>query len=232
MLVREGDTHYLIAAERVEAYSKQLGNAEQAGTITGRDLEGLAYEPLFDYFTDTPNAFRILTADFVTTEDGTGIVHMAPGFGEDDQKLSDAHGIPTIAPVDYQGRFDERVPDYTGMHVFDANREITRRLRDEGKLVRHDTIEHNYPFCWRCDSPLIYRAFPSWYVKVTAIKERMLAHNREIAWIPEHVRDGQFGRWIADARDWSISRNRLRKSCVFLAWRLEIYSLRNCSLER
>ncbi len=207
-LFREGDAHYIIAAERVEAYKKQLANAERAGTLTGRDLEGLSYEPLFDYFKDTPNAFRILPGDFVTTEDGTGIVHMAPGFGEDDQKLSDAYGIPTIAPVDYQGRFDERVPDYAGMHVFDANRDITHRLREEGKLVRHDTIEHNYPFCWRCDSPLIYRAFPSWYVKVTAIKERMQAHNREISWIPEHVQDGQFGRWIAEARDWSISRNR------------------------
>lgn len=207
-LFREGDAHYIIAAERVEAYKKQLANAERAGTLTGRDLEGLSYEPLFDYFTDTPNAFRILLGDFVTTEDGTGIVHMAPGFGEDDQKLSDACGIPTITPVDYQGRFDERVPDYAGRHVFDTNHDITRRLREEGKLVRHDTIEHNYPFCWRCDSPLIYRAFPSWYVNVTAIKERMQAHNREISWIPEHVQDGQFGRWIAEARDWSISRNR------------------------
>jgi len=207
-LFREGDRHYLIAAERVEAYKKQLAGAENVRTLRGEDLVGLAYEPLFDYFADTPNAFRIMAADFVTTEDGTGIVHMAPGFGEDDQILSDANGIPTITPVDFQGLFDARVPDYEGRHVFDTNKDITARLKSEGRLVRHDSIEHNYPFCWRCDTPLIYRAFPSWYVKVTDIKDRMLELNRRINWIPEHIRDGQFGRWIADARDWSISRNR------------------------
>ncbi|MFC1574408.1 isoleucine--tRNA ligase, partial [Candidatus Latescibacterota bacterium] len=208
VLYREGATHYLIAEERAETYEKQLKDAEWVRTVKGSELVGLTYEPLFDYFKDTPNAFKIMEGDFVTTEDGTGIVHMAPGFGEDDQKLCDTNGIPTITPVDYQGVFDERVPDYQGKNVFDANSDITRRLRDEGTLIRHDTIEHNYPFCWRCDTPLIYRAFPSWYVKVTAIKDRMLEHNQEINWIPEHIRDGQFGRWIADARDWSISRNR------------------------
>ncbi len=207
-LFRENGAHYVIAAARAEAYAKQLENAERIGTLKGSELAGLSYEPLFDYFSDTPNAFRILVGGFVTVEDGTGIVHMAPGFGEDDQKLCDANGIPTIAPVDAQGRFDNRVPDYAGRHVFDTNRDIIRRLREEGKLVRHDTIEHNYPFCWRCDTPLIYRAFPSWYVAVTAVKERMLEHNAEITWIPEHIRDGQFGRWIAESRDWSISRNR------------------------
>ncbi|MHB9027845.1 MAG: isoleucine--tRNA ligase [Candidatus Latescibacterota bacterium] len=207
-LLREGEKHYILAAARVETYQKQIEGAERIGTLKGTDLVGLTYEPLFDFFKDTPNAFRILAGDFVTVEDGSGIVHMAPGFGEDDQKLSEANGIPTIAPVDAQGKFDERVPDYAGQHVFDTNRDIIRRLRDEGKLVRHDTIEHNYPFCWRCDTPLIYRAFPSWYVYVTSIKERMLVHNQEINWIPEHIREGQFGRWISEARDWSISRNR------------------------
>lgn len=207
-LFQENGAHYIIADARVETFKKQLEKAERVGTYKGADLAGLFYEPLFGYFKHTPNAFRIMTGDFVTVEDGTGIVHMAPGFGEDDQKLCDAHGIPTITPVDAQGCFDEQVPDYRGRNVFDTNRDIIRRLRDEGKLVRHDTIEHNYPFCWRCDTPLIYRAFPSWYVNVTAIKERMLEHNREINWIPEHIRDGQFGRWIAEARDWSISRNR------------------------
>ena len=207
-LYREGDRHFVIATARAEAYKKQLEAAEPVRTLTGAELAGLTYEPLFDYFAGTENAFQIMTGGFVTTEDGSGIVHMAPGFGEDDQKLCDEHGIPTIAPVDHQGKFDERVPDYQGMLVFDANKEIIRRLRDEGKLVRHDTIEHNYPHCWRCDTPLIYRAFPSWYVRVTAIKDRMLELNQQINWIPEHIKDGQFGRWIADSRDWSISRNR------------------------
>lgn len=207
-LFREDGNHYILADDLVEAYKKQFRNAEKMQVVKGSELVGLSYEPLFDYFADTPNAFRIMAGDFVTIEDGTGIVHIAPGFGEDDQKLCDAHGIPTITPVDYQGNFDDRVPDYTGQHVFDTNKDIIRRLKDSGKLVRHDTIEHNYPFCWRCDTPLIYRAFPSWYVKVSEIKDRMLELNQQINWIPEHIRDGQFGRWIAEARDWSISRNR------------------------
>lgn len=207
-IFRKGDRHFVLADARVETYKKQLEDAERVGTIRGRDIAGLTYEPIFNYFADTPNAFRVMTGDFVSTEDGSGIVHMAPGFGEDDQKLCEANGIPTIAPVDAQGRFDGRVPDYAGTQVFEANKDIIRRLRDEGKLVRHDTIEHNYPFCWRCDTPLIYRAFPSWYVAVTEIKHRMLELNQSINWIPEHIRDGQFGRWIAESRDWSISRNR------------------------
>lgn len=207
-LFREGDAHYIIARDRVEAFQHQLRNAEHVRTLKGSDLVGLTFVPLFDYFADTPNAFVVLAGDFVSTEEGTGIVHIAPGFGEDDQKLCDAHGIQTIAPIDYQGRFDDRVSDYRGMLVFDTNKDIVRRLKDEGRLVRHDTIEHNYPFCWRCDTPLIYRAFPSWYVRVSDIKSRMLEVNQEINWIPGHVRDGQFGRWVEEARDWSISRNR------------------------
>jgi len=207
-LFREGDKHYIIAEDRVDAYKNQLQNAQKVRTLKGKNLVGLEYIPLFDYFLKTPNAFVLLNGDFVSTEDGTGIVHMAPGFGEDDQKICDANNIPTITPVDYQGKFDERVPDYQGKLVFDTNKDIIKRLKDEGKLVRHDTIEHNYPFCWRCDTPLIYRAFPSWYVKVTEFKDRMLELNQEISWIPKHIRDGQFGRWVEEARDWSISRNR------------------------
>ena len=207
-LFREGDAHYLLASDRVEAYRKQLSDAEQVTTLKGSELVGLSYEPLFTYFSETENAFVILAGDFVSTEEGTGIVHIAPGFGEDDQKLCDVHGIPTITPVDYKGSFNEHVPDYEGRHVFDTNRDIIRHLKDRGILIRHETIEHNYPFCWRCDTPLIYRSFPSWYVKVTDIKERMLELNQEINWIPEHIREGQFGRWVEDARDWSISRNR------------------------
>ncbi|MFC1693274.1 isoleucine--tRNA ligase [Candidatus Latescibacterota bacterium] len=207
-VLREGENNYIIAEEQIAAYERQLSISEKVKTIKGSDLVGLSYEPLFDYFKDTPNAFTIMAGDFVTTEDGTGIVHVAPGFGEDDQQLCDAHGIQTIAPVDYQGKFDGRVSDYAGQHVFDTNKDITNRLKEAGRLIKHDTIEHNYPFCWRCDTPLIYRAFPSWYVKVTDFKDRMLELNQQINWIPEHIRDGRFGRWIAEARDWSISRNR------------------------
>ncbi|MFC1541798.1 isoleucine--tRNA ligase [Candidatus Latescibacterota bacterium] len=207
-LFREGDRHYVLAEDRVDEFKNHLKDAERVKTFSGSELVGLEYTPLFNFFEGTENAFKVMDGDFVSTEDGTGIVHMAPGFGEDDQKLCDQHSIPTIAPVDYQGKFDERVPDYQGRQVFETNKDIIRRLKDEGKLVRHQTIEHNYPHCWRCDTPLIYRVFPSWYVKVTAIKDRMLELNQEINWIPEHIKDGQFGRWVEEARDWSISRNR------------------------
>ena len=207
-LYKDGDTHVVLAEARADSYKKQLENAELVKTFKGSELMGLGYEPMFDYFKDTEKAFHVMAGDFVTTEDGSGIVHMAPGFGEDDQKLCDAAGIETIVPVDHKGEFDSRVPDYVGRHVFDTNKDIIKRLRDEGKLVRHDTIEHNYPHCWRCDTPLIYRAFPSWYVRVTEFKHRMLEANKQINWTPEHIKDGQFGRWVADARDWSISRNR------------------------
>ncbi|GAI51687.1 unnamed protein product, partial [marine sediment metagenome] len=127
-LYREGESHYIIAEERTDAYKKQLQNAEKVKTLKGKELVGLGYIPLFDYFSSTPDAFVILSGDFVSTEDGTGIVHIAPGFGEDDQKICDANNIPTITPVDYQGKFDERVPDYHGKLVFDTNKEIIKRL--------------------------------------------------------------------------------------------------------
>src|SRR5437899_2438936 len=133
---------------------------------------------------------------------------MAPGFGEDDQRVCEAAGIPVVVPVDEKGRFTDDVPDYTGVQVFSANGDIVRDLKDRGVVVRHDSYVHSYPHCWRTDTPLIYKAVSSWFVKVTALKDRMLALNEQITWVPEHVRDGSFGKWLEGARDWSISRNR------------------------
>ncbi len=144
----------------------------------------------------------------MTTTEGTGIVHMAPGFGEDDQKVCEAAGIPVVCPVDDRGRFTDEVPDYRGMQVFDANQPIIRDLRARGILVRHDSYVHSYPHCWRTDTPLIYKAVSSWFVQVTAIRDRMVELNQQITWVPSHVRDGSFGKWLQNARDWSISRNR------------------------
>ncbi len=212
--MRESDGQiYLVAESRLGAYEREFADAEQVGTVMGSDLVGRRYTPLFPYFADTDrfgteHAFQILAADFVSTEDGTGIVHLAPGFGEDDQLVCQEAGIPTLCPMDPGGRYTGEIADHVGVHVFDANPLIIRQLKDEGKVVRHDSYDHSYPHCWRCDEPLVYRAIGSWFVKVTAIRDRMVELNQEINWIPDHIRDGQFGKWLEGARDWSISRNR------------------------
>lgn len=207
-LVEVSGTRYILASAALARYEKELANPVVIGTFKGSELAGKRYRPLFPYFEKTAGAFRILTGDFVSTEDGTGIVHMAPGFGEDDQVVCTANGIPTVCPVDESGKFTTEVPDYAGQQVFDANKAIIKDLKARGVVLRHETYLHNYPHCWRTDTPIIYRALSSWYVKVTAFKDRMVELNQQIRWIPEHIRDGQFGRWLENARDWSISRNR------------------------
>ncbi|MBW3667770.1 MAG: isoleucine--tRNA ligase [Actinobacteria bacterium] len=177
-------------------------------TVRGSELVGRRYTPLFPFFADVPNAFRVLAGDFVSTDDGTGVVHIAPGFGEDDQRVSEAAGIPVVVPVDEHARFTAEVPDYEGVQVFEANALVIRDLKERGHVVKHEVYRHSYPHCWRTDTPLIYRAISSWFVKVTDIKERALELNQKINWVPEHIRDGAFGKWLENARDWSISRNR------------------------
>lgn len=207
ILARE-QRHYVLGAATVAKYGKELEGFAEVGRLRGADLVGRTYAPLFPYFRGHPQSFRVLAGDFVGVEDGTGVVHMAPGFGEDDQRVCEAAGIELVCPVDDKGCFTAEVSDYVGVHVFDANKAIIRRLRDEGVLVQHATITHNYPHCWRTDTPIIYKAVGSWYVRVTEFRDRMVALNQKIRWIPEHVRDGQFGKWLENARDWSISRNR------------------------
>lgn len=199
---------YLIGEDTLPKYEKELGDAARVGTVRGADLVGRSYRPMFPFFSGTANAFRVLAADFVTTGEGTGTVHVAPGFGEDDQRVSDDNGIPTVVPVDAAGRFTAEAPDYLGQQVFDANPAIIRDLKARGVVVRDETYVHSYPHCWRTRTPLIYKAVGSWFVRVSAFKERMGQLNREINWVPEHVRDGRMGNGIADAPDWAISRNR------------------------
>ncbi|MGE2713829.1 isoleucine--tRNA ligase [Mycolicibacterium litorale] len=211
---------YVLAEARLAAYARELGDEpEVLARFTGAELLGIRYLPPFPYFTEgdnAHNAFQVLRGDFVTTEDGTGIVHMAPAYGEDDKATTDTVGIVPVTPVDSKGRFDATVPDYRGQHVFDANPQIIRDLKNGtgsaaangAVLLRHETYEHSYPHCWRCRNPLIYRAVSSWFIKVTEFRDRMVELNQEITWYPEHVKDGQFGKWLQGARDWSISRNR------------------------
>lgn len=207
-LLQEGTQYFIVAESALARYEAQLKGAQKIGDIKGSELVGRTYEPMFPYFKDHPKAFRILSGEFVTTEDGTGVVHMAPGFGEDDQKVCEQNGISIVCPVDSRGCFTSEVPEYQGLQVFDANKEIISALKKRGVLVRHDTYTHNYPHCWRTDTPIIYKALSSYFVRVTDIRDRMVELNKTINWIPEHIRDGQFGKWIANARDWSISRNR------------------------
>ncbi|MCB0310424.1 MAG: isoleucine--tRNA ligase, partial [Bdellovibrionales bacterium] len=164
--------------------------------------------PLFPYFKDAPNAFKVLVGEFVNTDEGTGVVHIAPGFGEDDQKLCAEHGIEIVCPVDAAGRFTSEVSDFEGQNVLESNKNVIKNLKERGVLVKHETYVHNYPHCWRTDTPLIYRAISSWYVEVTKFRDRLGELNKQINWIPDHIRDGQFGKWLENARDWSISRNR------------------------
>ena len=207
MRTADGSTVILADARR-GAYEKELEGAELVETVNGSSLLGRRYRPLFPFFADTENAFRILGADFVTTEDGTGVVHLAPGFGEDDQVVCNDEGIATVCPMDGRGRYTSEVSPWTGRHVFEANPDVIRTLKEQGVVVRHDTYNHPYPHCWRCDQPLVYRAVSSWFVKVTQFRDRMVELNAQIAWVPDHLRDGTFGKWLANARDWSISRNR------------------------
>ncbi|TCO47198.1 isoleucyl-tRNA synthetase [Kribbella antiqua] len=199
----------ILAEARLAAY----GFTDVVRRLKGAELIGRRYTPLFDFFADaevwgTGEAFKVIAAEHVTTDEGTGVVHLAPAYGEEDQLACEAVGIPTLLTVDDGARFTSVVPPYQGMHVFEANRPIIRDLRAAGALVREDSYVHSYPHCWRCRNPLIYKAVSSWFVEVTRFRDRMVELNEQITWVPEHVKHGQFGKWLSNARDWSISRNR------------------------
>lgn len=217
VVVEHEGERYVLAEARLHSYMRELGkDAEErvVARLKGSDLVGRRYEPLFDFLTDTERfgteqAWRVLDGgDEVTTTDGTGVVHMAPAYGEVDQKICEGNGIPTVLTIDERARFTSVVPPYEGTQVFEANRRITSDLREAGHVVRSETYDHSYPHCWRCRNPLVYKAVSSWFVEVTAFRDRMVELNEQITWVPEHVKHGQFGKWLSNARDWSISRNR------------------------
>ncbi len=218
-----GDDKFILAEARLPTYARELGESpDVVWRGKGTDLLGLTYTPPFTYYVGHENAFRVVAADeAVTTTDGTGLVHSAGAFGEVDKEVTDREGIAAVMPVGKDGRFTEPVVEYAGMLVFDANLHIIDDLKAHGGsvspgtvLLRRETYDHSYPHCWRCREPLIYKGVSSWFVEVTAFKQRMLELNQEIRWVPDHVRDGQFGKWLANARDWSITRNRFWGSPV------------------
>ncbi|HUX19591.1 MAG TPA: isoleucine--tRNA ligase, partial [Spirochaetia bacterium] len=208
--VKDGEDRYILAKERLSAYYTDESQYSIVREFKGRDLVGTEYEPLFPYFSgeEKNGAFRIFSGDYVTTEDGTGVVHTAPGFGEDDYNTLKGSGIATVCPVDGECKFTDEVPDYQGIFVKDADKAIIAHLKETGALIKRESYLHSYPHCWRCHSPLIYRAITSWFVDIGKVKERMIASNQKIRWVPEHLRDGRFGNWLEGARDWAISRNR------------------------
>lgn len=207
VMEKDGE-RWILADAAVERYAKELDGFSRVATVPGAALAGRTYTPLFPYFSGLEGAFRVLAAAFVEAGDGTGCVHIAPGFGEDDLELGQANGVPMVVPVDEAGAFTAEIADYAGQNVIEANKPIIRDLKARGAVVRHETILHNYPHCWRTDTPLIYKAINAWYVRVSAFRDRMVELNREVRWTPDHIRDGLFGNWLANARDWNISRNR------------------------
>ena len=205
---------YVLAEARLAAYYKKAEAYTVVARLKGRDLAGWRYEPLFPYAASQPGAFRVLTDAFVSTEDGTGLVHMAPAYGEDDFRVCRAAGIDIVDLLDDNCAFTAAAPEYAGRFCKDCDKEIIRRLKQEGRLVHQTTVVHSYPFCDRTDTPLVYRAIEAWYVRVEDARERLAAANAAVHWTPGYVGDKRFGNWLAEARDWNISRNRFWGSCL------------------
>jgi isoleucyl-tRNA synthetase len=201
----------IMAKARLEAYKKNF-KYEEVETFTGAQLKGKKYEPLFPYFNKLADQgyFVMLNDEYVTTGDGTGIVHQAPGFGEDDNRVMKAAGLTeVVVPLDISARFTSEITDFAGMPIKDADKDIIKNLKDRGQLFLQSTLVHSYPMCPRTDTPLIYRAMPQWYLAVEKIKDKMIRANQQITWVPETIKDGRFGKWLENARDWAISRSRV-----------------------
>jgi len=206
----DSENYIWIASQAIDRYKELLSNKKILKKCLGAYFAGNKYKPIFPYVAgeEFSKAFVVIVSDFVDTSIGTGIVHMAPAFGEDDYNACQSIGVPIFDPLNKDGSFSSKVPDLTDMHVFEANKNIIRQLKENKVLFKREQYKHNYPHCWRCDTPLIYRAVNSWYVRVSDFREDLLRNNANINWIPNHIRDGRFGLWLKDARDWTISRNR------------------------
>ncbi len=224
-VVRSEGAEYVLAKELAAKYFEQPEIIEEA---QGSDLVGLSYEPLFDYFKtklDPKRSYKIMPADFVSIEDGTGVVHLAPAFGEDDYNAVQNSSFEFIQPVTENGVFTSEVKDFAGVFVKDADTAIIAHLDGKGLLFKKEKYLHNYPFCWRCSTPLLYYATRSWFIKVSAYRERLLANNQKILWYPYHIKDGRFGNWLEGAKDWALSRTKFWGTPLPI-WRC------TCGLER
>ncbi len=211
-----GEVAYLEPSRLADYQARgRVGTTTELERLRGSELVGKRYEPLFSYFADKKTkddgsrwCFRVVAAEYVTTDSGTGIVHQAPAFGEDDYQVGLKEGLPVLRPMGLTGIFDERVSDFAGQFAKDADKGIIQKLKAEGKVVDQDTIVHAYPHCYRTDQPLLYMALSTWFMKVEQIKEALVENNRPLHWVPEHVGSGRFGNWLENARDWNLSRNR------------------------
>jgi isoleucyl-tRNA synthetase len=206
---------FILAECRLSALYKKPEEYELIEKLTGADLVGKTYTPILPYFADlkASGSFKVCGDGYVTDDTGTGVVHMAPAFGEEDYRVCLANGVISkgekiVCPVDHHGRFTDAVSDWAGQNVKDADKEIIKRLKDDKRLVASGTIVHSYPFCWRSETPLIYKAVPSWFIKVESIRDKLMANNFKTKWVPEFVQEKRFHNWLKDARDWAVSRNR------------------------
>lgn len=202
--------HFVLAEARLGAYFKDAKEYTIISKFKGTTLEGESYIPLFPYFKElkAQGAFKVVLGDHVTATDGTGLVHTAPAHGDEDFQVAKKYGIPLADATDHLGNLTEKAPEFKGLNIKDADKEIIKYLKGKGSVLRHETINHNYPFCWRSDTPLMNKAIPAWFVKLDPIKKDLIANNVKTHWVPEHLRDGRFGNWLENARDWNISRNR------------------------
>ncbi|MFH1598441.1 MAG: isoleucine--tRNA ligase [Patescibacteria group bacterium] len=207
--VKQGNEYYILAKDRLDILESKYEIVEE---YKAKDLDGKRYQPLFDFLdlekVTGKSGYRLALADFVTVEDGTGVVHTAVMYGEDDYNLGEEIGLPKQHTVNDDGTFTDLVKPWAGKFVKDAEAEITQHLKDKGLLYKTEQTTHDYPFCWRCETPLLYYAKDSWFIKMSALRSELIANNKKINWIPEYIKEGRFGEWLNEVKDWAISRER------------------------